>query len=103
MSRNVSVIAALVVIILAIGLFRAKDGARTSLEEKAALEQELVIIKKDIRLLEIEYDTLSNWERIAQLAQDQLGMAPVRADQIIAEPGALRPMIDEQSRPEVSE
>ena len=85
MSRNTFLFGLLVAIILVIGLYRAKDGARDSSAEIARLEQEIADAYKQKRLLEAELAHMGRREWVAEYARVELGMQPARANQFATE------------------
>ena len=85
MSRNTFLFGLLVAIILVIGLYRAKDGARDSSADIARLEQEIADAYKQKRLLEAELAHMGRREWVAEYARIELGMQPARANQFATE------------------
>ena len=75
----------LVAIILVIGLYRAKDGARGSSADIARLEQEIASAYQQKRLLEAELAHMGRREWIEEYARNELGMQPARANQFATE------------------
>ncbi len=85
MSRNAFLFGLFVAIILVIGLYRAKDGARDSSADIARLEQEIADAYKQKRLLEAELAHMGRREWVAEYARIELGMQPARANQFATE------------------
>lgn len=85
MSRNAFIFGLLVAVILVIGLYRAKDGARVSSAEIVRLEQEIAEAYKQKRLLEAELAHMGRREWVAEYARVELGMQPARANQFATE------------------
>jgi len=85
MSRNTFLFGLLVAIILVIGLYRAKDGARGSSADIARLEQEIASAYQQKRLLEAELAHMGRREWIEEYARNELGMQPARANQFATE------------------
>jgi len=85
MSRNAFIFGLLVAVILVIGLYRAKDGARDSSADIARLEQEIADAYKQKRLLEAELAHMGRREWVAEYARVELGMQPARANQFATE------------------
>lgn len=85
MSRNTFLFGLLVAVILVIGLYRAKDGARDSGADIARLEQEIASAYQQKRLLEAELAHMGRREWIEEYARNKLGMQPARANQFATE------------------
>ncbi len=85
MSRNTFLFGLLVAILLVIGLYRAKDGARDSGADIARLEQEIASAYQHKRLLEAELAHMGRREWIEEYARNELGMQPARANQFATE------------------
>jgi len=85
MSRNTFLFGLLVAIILVIGLYRAKDGARGSSADIARLEQEIASAYQQKRLLEAELAHMGRREWIEEYARNELGMQSARANQFATE------------------
>ena len=83
MNKRAYAIGFVIVAVLAVGMFRAKEGARDSAEQIATLKGEIMSLDAQIELLETEYAHVSRRETIASLASEQLGMGPFRAEQLL--------------------
>lgn len=81
MSRKAFIFGLLVAVLLVIGLYRAKDGARESGAEIARLEAEIAEAYRQKDLLEADLAHMSRREWIEEYARNELGMAPARANQ----------------------
>lgn len=68
--------ALLVIVILALSLYRAKAEADLARDRIAALEAERSRLEADIATLQAETAYLSRPERVDKLARSQLGMRP---------------------------
>lgn len=82
MSRKAFIFGLIVAVLLVIGLYRAKDGARESSADIVRLETEIAEAYRQKALLEAELAHLSRREWIEEYARNELGMAPARANQI---------------------
>ncbi|MEM6410430.1 MAG: septum formation initiator family protein [Pseudomonadota bacterium] len=85
MSQKAFIFGLIVAVILVVGLYRAKDGARQSSAEIARLETEIAEAYRQKSLLEAELAHMSRREWIEAYAREQLGMGPARANQIATE------------------
>lgn len=85
MSRNSFLFGLLVAMVLVVGLYRAKDGARQSSAEVVRLEAEIAEAYRQKALLEAELAHMSRREWIEEYAREKLGMGPARANQIATE------------------
>lgn len=81
MSFKAFIFGVLVVALLVIGLYRAKDGARDSSVDIVRLETEIAEAYRQKALLEAELAHMSRREWIEEYARNELGMAPARANQ----------------------
>lgn len=87
-------IAAFVAIcLLAISVYRAKLGAQESERAIDKLEGEISALEEELSVLRAEEAHLSRPERIGPIARDQLGMSPVKPDQL-AKQGDLAAQIN---------
>ncbi|GAM98444.1 hypothetical protein U91I_02077 [alpha proteobacterium U9-1i] len=72
--RTLHIIAAVLIVVLAIGLYKAKsDAARTEAHVRA-LEREASDTEADMRRLRAEIAGLETPERVEALAEEELGM-----------------------------
>ena len=85
MSRNAFIFGLLVAVLLVIGLYRAKDGARESSAEIVRLEADIAEAYRQKALLEADLAHMSRREWIEEYARNELGMAPARANQFATE------------------
>ena len=85
MSKKVFIFGFLVAVLLVIGLYRAKDGARESGADIARLEAEISEAYRRKALLEADLAHMSRREWIEEYARKELGMAPARASQFATE------------------
>ncbi|MEM7662591.1 MAG: septum formation initiator family protein [Pseudomonadota bacterium] len=85
MSRNAFLFGLLVAMLLVVGLYRAKDGARQSSAEIVRLEAKIAEAYRQKALLEAELAHMSRREWIEEYAREKLGMGPARANQIATE------------------
>ena len=85
MSRKAFVFGLLVAMMLVIGLYRAKDGARESSADIVRLETEIAEAYRQKALLEAELAHMSRREWIEDYARKELGMGPARANQFATE------------------
>lgn len=85
MSRKAFIFGLLVAVLLVIGLYRAKEGARDSSAEIVRLEAEISEAYRQKALLEADLAHMSRREWIEEYARSELGMAPARANQFATE------------------
>ncbi len=85
MSRKAFFLGVLVAVLLVIGLYRAKDGARESSAEIVRLEAQISEAYRQKALLEAELAHMSRREWIEEYARTELGMGPARANQFASE------------------
>jgi len=85
MSRKAFIFGLLVAVLLVIGLYRAKDGARESSAEIVRLEADIAEAYRQKALLEADLAHMSRREWIEEYARNELGMAPARANQFATE------------------
>lgn len=92
MSRLFNIGAAVLALLLAIGLYRAKteaDGARARVRQ---LEGEVAAAQAELKILSAEVAVLENPARIEKLAREKLGLTP-------ATPDKVRPLSDLTAKP----
>ncbi len=75
-------VALFVVALLAVSVYRAKEGAQESEEQIRQLEAQIALEREEVRALRAEEAHLSRPERIGPLAQEKLGMFPVKPEQM---------------------
>ena len=85
MSKRAFIFGLLVVVVLIIGLYRAKDGARESSADIVRLETEIAEAYRQKALLEADLAHMSRREWIEEYARSELGMGPARASQYASE------------------
>ncbi|MEO1475042.1 MAG: septum formation initiator family protein [Pseudomonadota bacterium] len=85
MSQKAFIFGLVVAMVLVVGLYRAKDGARQSSAEIVRLEAEIAEAYRQKALLEAELAHMSRREWIEEYAREKLGMGPARANQIATE------------------
>lgn len=81
MSKKVFAFGLMVVILLIVGLYRAKDGARESSAEIIQLEAQISEAYRQKALLEADLAHMSRREWIEEYARNELGMGPAKASQ----------------------
>ena len=78
--RVVNVFAAVVLVVLMVGVYLAKTRAAKDSAAIARIERQMVGERNAIRMLKAEAARLENPERIEQLAVEHLAMAPSTAE-----------------------
>lgn len=86
--RVVNVFAAVVLVVLMVGVYLAKTRAARDSAAIARIERQMVAERNSIRMLKAEAARLENPERIEKLAVEYLAMAPSKAEHE-AEPAEL--------------
>lgn len=77
MTRVINMLAVIVLVAVAFGLYRAKTEARGDRARVAALELQLAEAHENVLILRNEIAHLERPERLRELARDHLGLAPV--------------------------
>jgi cell division protein FtsL len=77
-------VAAVIALLLAVGVLKSKGDAAAASRRVAALERELEAKRREAHALEAELQFLENPARIEALARRELGMAPASPDQYIS-------------------
>lgn len=95
MMNRVTIIGLLVIVGLAIGVYRAKLGAEETSTRIEAAEVELRKVTEEISVLKAEEAYLSRPERIGPMARDKLGLEPSSPGQFTA-PEALSQRLGEE-------
>ena len=88
MSRSAFAFGVIVIVLLIVGLYRAKYGASEAREEIARIEAEIADAARRKALLEADLSHMIRREWIEEYARRELGMGPPRADQFVT-PEAL--------------
>jgi cell division protein FtsL len=83
MSRRAFFFGLAVVAVLIFSLYRAKYGARETVEEIAKVEAEIEAAQVAQAALITEFSHRSRQEWIEEYARKELGMAPARAEQYV--------------------
>ena len=78
--RVVNVFAAIVLVVLMVGVYLAKTRAAKDSAAIARIERQMVAERNSIRMLKAEAARLENPERIERLAVEYLAMAPSNAE-----------------------
>lgn len=78
--RVVNVFAAIVLVVLMVGVYLAKTRAAKDSAAIARIERQMVAERNSIRMLKAEAARLENPERIEKLAVEYLAMAPSKAE-----------------------
>jgi cell division protein FtsL len=78
--RVVNVFAAIVLVVLMVGVYLAKTRAARDSAAIAKIERQMVAERNAIRMLKAEAARLENPERIEKLAVEYLAMAPSKAE-----------------------
>ena len=78
--RVVNVFAAIVLVVLMVGVYLAKTRAAKDSAAIAKIERQMVSERNSIRMLKAEAARLENPERIEKLAVEYLAMAPSNAE-----------------------
>lgn len=77
MNRVFNAVSLIVLAALAVGLYKAKTEAEDDRAEIVRLEAELRLEQDNIRVLRNEISFLESPERIAEIAEERLGLTPV--------------------------
>ena len=88
MKRWFDIVAVVLIVTLAIGLYRTKADADASRARIERLESEIAQARDQVRTLEAEAAYLSSPERIESLARKKLGLTPARGAQIAPDAAA---------------
>lgn len=81
MSKTFNIIAAALIVLLAVGLYKAKSEADLARDRVAKLEGEVADARAQIKTLSAEAAYLENPDRVETLARKELGLKPARVDQ----------------------
>jgi cell division protein FtsL len=98
--RIFNAVAALIALVLAIGLYRAKTEADTARARVAALEAQVESARTEIKTLAAELAVLESPARIEALAKARLRLAPVKPSQVrpLSEIGSALPPPERKAR-----
>ena len=94
--RRLAIIGGLVVVVLAVAVYRAKLGAEETQGEIAGLKAEASSIGKDIAVMKAEEAFLTRPERIGPIARQQLGLEQAQPDQYTASEALSRRLGEER-------
>ena len=94
--KKIFIFAIIAVALLAVSVYRAKQGARESEAQIRALKEEVARQEEELSVLKAEEAHLSRPERIGPLARETLGLQPARPDQFMEE-GALNDHIEQEA------
>ena len=81
MGRTFNIIAAALIILLAVGLYKAKSEADAARAHVEKLQTEVDVARAQIRTLSAEAAYLENPARVEKLARKELGLKPATIDQ----------------------
>lgn len=84
MKRWFDIVAIVLIVVLAVGLYRAKLDADAARDRIAKLEREVAEARDQVRTLAAEAAYLSAPDRIEALARKRLGLTPATPAQAIA-------------------
>jgi cell division protein FtsL len=85
MGKTFNIIAACLIVILAVGLYKAKSEADRMRAEVAKLEAEVATARSEVKTMAAEAAYLESPKRVESLARSELGLTP-------AKPGQVRPI-----------
>jgi cell division protein FtsL len=80
-SKTFNVGAILLIVLLAVGLYKAKSEADATRAHVAALEAEVAAARAEIKTMSAEAAYLENPDRVEQLARKELGLKPASLGQ----------------------
>lgn len=83
--RALHILAAIIIVVLAVGLYKAKSDAAKAQAHVRALEAEIDTAEADLRALRGEIARLESPARIARLAEQHLGRNPGSASAALPE------------------
>jgi cell division protein FtsL len=81
MGRTFNIIAAALIILLAVGLYKAKSEADAARAHVEKLQTEVDVARAQIRTLSAEAAYLENPARVEKLARKELGLKPATIEQ----------------------
>jgi cell division protein FtsL len=82
MMRLFNIGAAILALVLAIGLYRAKTEADTARARVRQLEIEVAAAQAELKILSAEVAVLESPERVEKLAREKLGLKPAAPNQV---------------------
>lgn len=82
MSRLFNIGAAVLALMLAVGLYRTKTEADTARARVRQLESEVAAAQAELKILSAEVAVLENPERVEKLAKQKLGLSPAAPTQV---------------------
>jgi cell division protein FtsL len=82
MKRLFNIGAALLALLLAIGLYRAKTEADSARARVRQLESEVAAAQAELKILSAEVAVLESPERVEKLAREKLGLKPAAPAQV---------------------
>lgn len=94
--KRLLIIGGVIVIALAVGVYRAKLGAQENEARITKLEADKRKVANDIAVMKAEETYLSRPERIGPMARDKLGLVPATPDQYTAPEAVQRRVGGEQ-------
>ena len=94
--RRLAIIGGLVVVVLAVAVYRAKLGAEETQGEIAGLKAQVASIGKDISVMKAEEAYLTRPERIGPIARQKLGLEQAKPDQYTASEALSRRLGEER-------
>jgi len=94
--KRLLIIGGLVVVVLAVAVYRAKLGAEETEGKNSDLHAEARKLTEEIAVLKAEEAYLSRPERIGPIARERLGLQPARPDQYTATEALSRRLGEER-------
>ena len=94
--RKLAIIGAVIVVVLAVAVYRAKLGAEETQGEIDMLKAEATSIGKDIAVMKAEEAFLTRPERIGPIARQKLGLEQATPDQYTASEALSRRLGEER-------
>ena len=94
--RKLTIIGGLIVVVLAVAVYRAKLGAEETQGEIDTLSAEASAIGKDIAVMKAEEAYLTRPERIGPIARQKLGLEQAKPDQYTASEALSRRLGEER-------
>lgn len=94
--KRLVIIGALLVVGLAIAVYRAKLGAEETQENIDGLKAEATAISKEIAVMKAEEAYLTRPERIGPIARERLGLEPAQPGQYTASEALSRRLGEER-------